>query len=87
MLNRDLLWLACRHHVYEIPIKAIFDKVVESTSCPEVKVFKRFQINWDSLDKLNFDSGISDYVILAAVEPVKNDILSFAKAQLKVKKL
>ena len=41
-LGRPLLWFACRHHVGEILLKHVWEKIaVEASSSPDVNVFKR----------------------------------------------
>ena len=41
-LKRELLYLPCRHHIYEVILKGVFDKIMGPTSGPEVLFFKRF---------------------------------------------
>lgn len=45
-LGRSLMILACRHHIYEIVLKAVFDIKMGATSAPDVLLFKRFQAKW-----------------------------------------
>ena len=42
-LERHLLNLACRHHIFELVIKAAFESKIPGTSGPDVLLFKRFQ--------------------------------------------
>ncbi|KZS04710.1 Cc8K15.2-like protein, partial [Daphnia magna] len=49
-LNRPLLWLACRHHMYEVHIKNIWKAVSGNTVGPEELLFKRFQSDWENID-------------------------------------
>jgi len=53
-LNKDLLYLACRHHVAELNLKAAFEYCLGSTSGPEVLLFKRFQSDWEGLDQTKY---------------------------------
>jgi hypothetical protein len=46
-----ILWLACRHHVHEIHIKHVGDKVLGARGGPSDKLFVRFQDEFSSLDK------------------------------------
>ena len=48
-LNRNLLWLACRHHMHEILLSDMFAVCFGPSSGPEVTFFKRFRENWDKL--------------------------------------
>ena len=41
--GRELLYLACRHHILELIAGAAFTATMGSSSAPEVLFFKRFQ--------------------------------------------
>ncbi len=47
-LNRSLLCLACRHHVYEVHMKNIWQDLSGKTVGPDELLFKRFQSDWNS---------------------------------------
>ena len=50
-LARALLWCACRHHVGEVLLTSIFEKLnVEASKSPEVTLFQRFKKHWESLE-------------------------------------
>ena len=53
-LRRTVLNLACRHHIYEIILGAVFSTCSGASSGPDVQLFRRFQKNWGSLDKSNY---------------------------------
>lgn len=82
-LNKDLLYLACRHHIMEVILKACFTLKTGATTEPEVPMFKRFQKEWDAVDQSNFKSGISELHPLLLPE-VENKI-NFIKEYLKIK--
>ena len=42
-LRRELVWIACRHHVLEIVLSSVFKEVFGPTGGPEATLFKRFQ--------------------------------------------
>ncbi|KAJ8682355.1 hypothetical protein QAD02_018147 [Eretmocerus hayati] len=54
MLERDVLFLACRHHVYEIILAHVFEIKIPGTVGPDVQLFKKLRSAWDSLDKKSF---------------------------------
>ena len=54
-LGRELVWVACRHHIMEIVLSSVFKAVMGDTTGPCVEVFKRFQSQWDVINKENFD--------------------------------
>ena len=45
-LGRDLLWLACWHHVREIILKSASDVCFGKSSGPAVEIFDRFRKKW-----------------------------------------
>jgi hypothetical protein len=77
LLKRDLLYLPCRHHVYEVMLKGVFDEVMGPTSGPDTPIFKRFFEAWPGIDKNKFESGISDEIVKKAVEEVQADSVRF----------
>ena len=49
-LGRSILWLACRHHIYELHIKHVVEAVTGNTQDPGVKLFRRLKSEWNSLE-------------------------------------
>jgi len=58
LLEKDLLYLPCRHHISEVILKSVFDVKFGSTSGPNVVIFKRFKEYWSKIDTTKFKSGI-----------------------------
>ena len=54
-LGRELVWVACCYHILEIVLSSVFKTVMGDTTGPCVEVFKRFQSQWDVINKENFD--------------------------------
>ena len=82
MLGKELLYLACRHHVLELVVGAVFQVCMGSTSGPEVPLFKRFQTRWVFIDQERYDTSMSDDAIAGLLCDVKADIIKFANEQL-----
>ena len=59
-LDRDLLYLPCRHHIYEIILRSVFEEKMGTTTGPDVLLFKRFQSAWSGIDVHNYRSGIDN---------------------------
>ena len=55
-----LLYLACRHHVYEVHVKRVATVVLGKTTSPQEPLFKLMEDNWNDLTKDKDHSGI-DY--------------------------
>lgn len=81
-LGRTLLNLACRHHVYELTLKCVFEKLAGSSTGPDVGLFQRFQKQWNSLDKGNFQTGWDTPQIRPIIESECNELLEFALSKL-----
>lgn len=60
MLGRELLYLACRHHILEVMLRGVFECKFGPTTGPQPDIFKRFQNAWAKLDKKQYDTGISN---------------------------
>lgn len=69
MLGRDLLYLPCRHHIFEIVLGGVFDSLMPTASTgPSIALFQRFQKEWQSIDQNKFKVGLEDEKILTVFE-------------------
>jgi len=71
-LNRNLLWLACRHHMHEILLSDVFTLCFGPSSGPEVIFFKRFREKWDKLSSHRPKVGTSP--LIASSDSLKSFI-------------
>ncbi|KYM93405.1 hypothetical protein ALC62_15995 [Cyphomyrmex costatus] len=60
LLDNDLLYLPCRHHIFEIILAATFDQKLPGTSGPNVPLFKRFSNSWNTLDKSRYKDDLAE---------------------------
>jgi hypothetical protein len=82
-LNKNLLGLACRHHIHELIIAKVFAILLEKASSgPDIKLFQRFATAWKSLNKDVFQCGIADEAIASELNPIKDDLVAFLNSQL-----
>lgn len=81
LFDKELLYLACRHHILEIMLKSIFDCVMGSTTAPHPDIFNRFSKAWSAIDKGNFKTVIDDPEV-EFDENEANEITSFLLQQL-----
>ena len=79
LLNRQILWLACRHHIPELIIGAAFTALFGDTKSPEVTLFKVLKDCWDTLDL----DDIHLPNIPAFYRNDKDELLSFINSKLK----
>ena len=49
--EKTVLWLACRHHVYELILKRVISEIFGCTSAPVNAKFVTFQREWNTIDK------------------------------------
>ena len=56
ILQRQLLWLACRHHIMELLVKAAYHQVFGDSKSPDVKLFSILKdpSTWNSLNLVDF---------------------------------
>lgn len=81
-MDKDMLWLACRHHILEIMLGAVFSQAFGASTGPDTLIFKKFKLAWSKINKKNFKSGVSDPFVLTYVENIADDAISFVKNQL-----
>ena len=46
ILERNLVWIGCRHHVFEVMLASVFTAAFGTSGGPEVGLFNRFQKHW-----------------------------------------
>ena len=55
-----MLYLRCRHHIYEIILAEAFAQKLPGTNGPKVFLFKRFHDSWEEIDKSKYNNGLTD---------------------------
>jgi hypothetical protein len=53
-IGRELMWLACRHHVMELILAKVFTLCFGPSSSPDIPIFKRFKTAWEGITCKNF---------------------------------
>jgi len=48
-INRNLLWMACRHHMFEVLLSDAFGVCLGPSTGPDILLFKRFKDKWSKL--------------------------------------
>lgn len=82
MFGRELLSLACRHHILELIVAAVFNKLFGPFSGPNIKLFERFATSWGEINKNGYESGLEDVTIVAKLEPIKDNMVKFIRTQI-----
>lgn len=86
-LNKDLLYLPCRHHIYELVLKSAFEACLGVSSGPEGLLFKRFHKAWINIDISKFSIGIEDQFVMNAIGNDRESILQFVKGQVAIRQV
>lgn len=81
-IGRDLLYLACRHHIMEIILKAVFDLKMGGTTCTGPPIFKRFQDQWEKIHKEKFLPGTKDTKLRKILKNESDKVKEFCVFQL-----
>jgi hypothetical protein len=81
-LQRKLVSLPCRYHIMELIIAAVFGLLMEKSSGPDIKLFKRFAECWGSIDRQSYESGVADEAVAQQLDSAKADLLTFIHNQL-----
>jgi hypothetical protein len=64
-LEKELLIFGCRHHIYELVLKTVFEaKIQHVTSSPGIPLFKKFRKNWKNIDPGNFELCTNSVTVL-----------------------
>ena len=86
MLERNVLHLACRHHIHEILLEEAFSTTMGPSSAPEILLFKRFKTFWPKIvhADYNYKPGVDDAGIAAALFTVSTDVKDFVIDQLQL---
>ena len=78
-LGHDLLYLACRHHVYEIVAeKALTAMKIAPSTGPDIAIFRHFKEKWNFIDQSIFETA-ADSIEIA---DFKGHIIDFSTSNL-----
>lgn len=81
-LERELLLFGCRHHIYELVLKSVFEtKIRQVTISPDIPLFKKFRENWKNIDSSTVQT-CSETIRKHFRETTINELLDFYSAEL-----
>lgn len=81
-LGKNLLYLACRHHILEVVLRSVFDHKMGTTTGPHPDIFKRFQIHWPNIDQSKYLEGIQDDSVKSIVKEFEKEVSDFLLSQI-----
>lgn len=60
LLQASLLFVPCRHHIFELVLRCVFEIKMPLSTGPNVPLFKNFREAWKQIDTTRYKSGIDD---------------------------
>lgn len=81
-MDKDMLWLVCRHNIMEIMLEAIVIHAIGCSSGLDILLFKRFKKSWSTFQLEHFETVISDASTSNEIENISTDMIIFASKQL-----
>lgn len=83
-LDRDILYLACRHHVYEIVLQGVFTEVKLATSTgPDILLFIKFRKEWNTIDTNSYSIWSTDENVKDILKDVADETIQFCTNKIK----
>lgn len=82
-LGRELVWIACRHHIYEISLSSVFREVFGSTEGPETAIFKRFKAEWPTINKDVYSAAPGEMFEDGQLEELRTDMIHYLQQAMK----
>lgn len=80
-LGKDLLNLACRHHVSEIVLEKVFS-LHDSVRSPKLELFGHFREFWPQIDQTKYRTATEDKDAAQRVKEMRENVITFALQQL-----
>lgn len=81
-MQRDMLWLPCRHHILEIMLEAVVVQGVGPSTGPDILLFKRFKTFWPQINFQQYEPATTDPLANDVVKGFAEQIIQFSKDQL-----
>lgn len=86
MLGKRLQFFPCRHHIYELILRLVYEFFMGATKSDVVLLFQTFKKCWEKIDQKNYRTGISDKEVLTTLTPkFRAELKEFIKDKLKNK--
>ena len=79
MSETDLLYLPCRHHIFELIIGSVFNTKLPGINGPNVPLFQRFKKSWNDMNKSDYKSGFHGQKVSEKLSNQIEEIDNFIK--------
>ena len=77
ILRKDLLQLACRHHMLEIVLAAVFNLKIPNCSGPNVPIFIKFPKEWPQIKDSAYENGLE--ILKPSLKEQIPELIAFIK--------
>lgn len=81
LLGRDLLYLACRHHVHELLLRAAFESKFGKTTGVDVPLFAKFKKAWSTFDLKKYEPGIKNKRVKSVLQDSIEELVQYCSEQ------
>ena len=79
ILDRSLLWIACRHHMLEVVLSQVFKSIFGDSVGPNVELFQQLKNQWQSVDFTQSTYHLNQSTTACLQEDVKHAYQSVVK--------
>lgn len=76
-LERVLLKLDCRNHIFKIVVGKVFDYLIGPSNGPDIALFKQFSKSWPNINKEGFENGLMNTFLSPNFNVIKTDMVKF----------
>jgi len=81
-LNKNLIYIPCRHHVHELIVGGVFSAPFGPSRSPNIAMLERFQQYWPNIDRQNYASLSDPRLADPLLQELKSSTVSFLKSVL-----
>jgi hypothetical protein len=82
-LDREILFLGCQHHIFELVLQGVFIEVKLFTMTGlDILLFKRFQNAWENIDKSKISTLVYDTYIHNILKNEIDEIIVYTKIKI-----
>ncbi|KAE8748796.1 hypothetical protein FOCC_FOCC004390 [Frankliniella occidentalis] len=81
-LGINALHLACRHHIFEIVLKAVYTASLGEDNTPTISLCKTFKDRWDTFDLTECQLGTDDREVMRVLRADLDELIVFYQSQL-----
>lgn len=82
-LGRKIMFLACRHHIFELVLHSVFkESQFVVISGPDIQIFKKFKEIWSEIEIDKYSCWNEDDFVVNVLNSSVDEILQYAKQKI-----